>query len=188
MTYNVIFPIASNSPIVSTLLWEIKIVFWETEITFPNVSILCLHLKTVSQRYFLSFVHSEAPTGGVLKGPVLRYFAILYSQENTSVWASFPTQVFSCEYCKIFRNTYFEEHLRMAASVHPMLSKALQPSFHCALVFVQWHFVLVEKYQIKFFITEISHSKSIFSNIPSVLYVTWCVLQRVNFTPRNVLS
>ena len=187
MTY-VIFPIASNSPIVSTLLWEIKIVFWETEITFPNVSILCLHLKTVSQRYFLSFVHSEAPTGGVLKGPVLRYFAILYSQENTSVWASFPTQVFSCEYCKIFKNTYFEEHLWMAASVHPMLSKTLQPSFHFALVFVRWHFVLVEKYQIKFFITETSHSKSIFSNIPSVLYVTWCVLQRVNFTPRNVLS
>ena len=27
-----------------------------------------------------------------------------------------PTQVFSCEYCKIFKNTYFEEHLRTAAS------------------------------------------------------------------------
>ena len=24
--------------------------------------------------------------------------------------------MFSCEYCQIFRNTYFEEHLRMAAS------------------------------------------------------------------------
>ena len=22
-----------------------------------------------------------------------------------------PTQVFSCEYCKIFKNYYFEEHL-----------------------------------------------------------------------------
>ena len=22
-----------------------------------------------------------------------------------------PTQVFSCEYCEIFKNTYFEEHL-----------------------------------------------------------------------------
>ena len=30
-----------------------------------------------------------------------------YSQENT----------FSCEYCKIFKRTYFEEHLRRAASV-----------------------------------------------------------------------
>ena len=28
-----------------------------------------------------------------------------------------PIQVFSCEYCKIFKNTYFEEHLQMAALV-----------------------------------------------------------------------
>ena len=27
-----------------------------------------------------------------------------------------PTQVFSCEYCEIFKNTYFEEHLQTAAS------------------------------------------------------------------------
>ena len=26
-----------------------------------------------------------------------------------------PTQVFSCEYLKIFENNYYEEHLRMAA-------------------------------------------------------------------------
>ena len=26
------------------------------------------------------------------------------------------TQVFSCEYCEIFKDTYFEEHLRMATS------------------------------------------------------------------------
>ena len=24
-----------------------------------------------------------------------------------------PTQVFSCEYCEIFKRTYFEEHVRM---------------------------------------------------------------------------
>ena len=29
-----------------------------------------------------------------------------------------PTQVFSREYCEIFKNTYFEEHLRTAASVY----------------------------------------------------------------------
>ena len=28
-----------------------------------------------------------------------------------------PTQVLSCEYCEIFKNTYFEEHLQTAASV-----------------------------------------------------------------------
>ena len=27
-----------------------------------------------------------------------------------------PTQVFSCEYCEIFKSTYFGEHLRTAAS------------------------------------------------------------------------
>ena len=47
-----------------------------------------------------------------------------YAQEKSSVGASFliklqalefiekktPTQVFSCEYCQTFNNTYFEEH------------------------------------------------------------------------------
>ena len=28
-----------------------------------------------------------------------------------------PTQMFFCEYCKIFKNTYFEEHLQTDASV-----------------------------------------------------------------------
>ena len=27
-----------------------------------------------------------------------------------------PIQVFSCQYCEIFKNTYFEEHLQMAVS------------------------------------------------------------------------
>ena len=27
-----------------------------------------------------------------------------------------PTQVFSCEYCKIKKSTYFEKHLQVAAS------------------------------------------------------------------------
>ena len=27
-----------------------------------------------------------------------------------------PAQVFSCEYCKIFKNIFFEKHLQMAAS------------------------------------------------------------------------
>ena len=26
-----------------------------------------------------------------------------------------PPQVFSCEYCKMFKNTYFEKHLQMTA-------------------------------------------------------------------------
>ena len=35
-----------------------------------------------------------------------------------------PTQVLSCEYCEIFKNTYFEEHLQTAASV-PLITKLL---------------------------------------------------------------
>ena len=59
-----------------------------------------------------------------------------YSQENTFVGVSFsiklpssqqlysqetPIQMFSCEYCDIFKNTHFEEDLRMAASDYPMV-------------------------------------------------------------------
>ena len=33
----------------------------------------------------------------------------IYYKEN-------PPQVFSCKYCEIFKNSYFEEHLRTAAS------------------------------------------------------------------------
>ena len=29
-----------------------------------------------------------------------------------------PTQMFSCDYCEIFMNTYFGEHLQRAASVY----------------------------------------------------------------------
>ena len=49
------------------------------------------------------------------------------SQENTCVGifnfiekespAHSPTQVFSCEYCEILKNTYFEEDMRTAVSV-----------------------------------------------------------------------
>ena len=47
------------------------------------------------------------------------------SQENTKVAGPRPasfikketrTQVFSCEICEIFKNTYLEEHIRTAAS------------------------------------------------------------------------
>ena len=32
-------------------------------------------------------------------------------------WKKTPAQVFSCEFCEIFRNIYFEEHLWMASFV-----------------------------------------------------------------------
>ena len=54
---------------------------------------------------------SEAATRGILqKKFFLKIFQ--YSQKNET-----PTKVFSCECCEIFKKTYFEEHLRAAASV-----------------------------------------------------------------------
>ena len=46
-----------------------------------------------------------------------------YSQKNSCVEVGLqryqketPTQVFFCEYCKIFKSSYFEEHVQAAAS------------------------------------------------------------------------
>ena len=59
---------------------------------------------------------SEAANGAVLKEVV--FLSILQiSQENIYVEVDgSPTQVFSCGICKIFNNTYFEEHLQTTAS------------------------------------------------------------------------
>ena len=43
------------------------------------------------------------------KTPVLESFFDNFIKKGT------PTQIFSCEYCEIFKNTFFEEHLRTAA-------------------------------------------------------------------------
>ena len=44
--------------------------------------------------YFKDFSNTETPTGGLQ----------LYKKETL-------TQLFSCEFCKIFKNTFFTEHL-----------------------------------------------------------------------------
>ena len=38
-------------------------------------------------------------------------------QLSTQAFNTTPTQAFSCEYCRIFKNIYFEEHLRTTPSV-----------------------------------------------------------------------
>ena len=43
-----------------------------------------------------------------------------------------PTQVFSSEICEIFKNTYFEEFLRMTASVVPFSWLSLPPVIFCS--------------------------------------------------------
>ena len=73
----------------------------------------------------------KQPSEVFYKNAVLKIWQ--YSQENNSVGVSFKsscritdvhffqkdtsTQVFSCEYCEISKNTYFEKHILTAASV-----------------------------------------------------------------------
>ena len=38
-----------------------------------------------------------------------------------------PTQVFSCECCEVFKNTFFKKHLRTSASVHFKIQNPIQP-------------------------------------------------------------
>ena len=54
---------------------------------------------------------SEAATGGVLWKKVFLKVSQI-SQENSCV----DHVLFSCEYCEILKNTYFEEHMRTTAS------------------------------------------------------------------------
>ena len=76
---------------------------------------------------------AEAATrGDLLKKALLKNFTILTGKHLC--WSFFliklqalrlhekeiPTQVFSCEYCEIFKDTYFEEHLRTTASAETM--------------------------------------------------------------------
>ena len=38
-------------------------------------------------------------------------------QENNFIIKETLAQVFSCEFCQIFKNTFFTEHLRVSASI-----------------------------------------------------------------------
>ena len=59
---------------------------------------------------WLFFLHPVALYNILLNIKIFNTIGLqLYSKEN-------PTQVFSCEHCEIFKNTYFEEHLQTNAS------------------------------------------------------------------------
>ena len=77
-----------------------------------------------------------------------------YSQENTSVGdfnsststrirlqKETSTQAFSFEYCEIFKNTYFEEHLRTAASASTTLHSQMLSKIQFALSKYLSHFI-----------------------------------------------
>ena len=47
-------------------------------------------------------------------------------------------QMFSCEYCEIFKNVYFQEHLRTVASEYNK-----KPRRITSLTFIQWLILLI---------------------------------------------
>ena len=65
-----------------------------------------------------------------MKKPVLKNFAIF----TVKLQACFPTKVFSSEYCEIFTNTYFEEHLLTAADFSDFLKTATEQRWAAASV------------------------------------------------------
>ena len=73
-----------------------------------------------------------------------------------------PAQVFSCEFCKIFKNSFFTKHLWMTASVHfNLISIRIRVTeFHCSFK------ILNKFYQILFFIIPLGlrHSSFCFFN------------------------
>ena len=54
--------------------------------------------------------------GCSMKKDVLEKFAIFTGKlQACNFIKRNPTQVFSCEYCEVFKNTYYEEHLLTVA-------------------------------------------------------------------------
>ena len=83
---------------------------------FKSFKIIYPKLLLFSGWTYMYMYILEAATGGVLYKKVFLKFAQC-SQKNTCVGASqlykkeTPIKVFSWEYCKIFKNNDFEEHL-----------------------------------------------------------------------------
>ena len=69
----------------------------------------------------ITYEHRDDELLGVTKSSSTHVATIVkdksfLQQHDKSILKRDSTQVFSCEYCKIFKNTYFEEHLGTAAS------------------------------------------------------------------------
>ena len=71
--------------------------------------------------------YKESPTASVLKKKIFWKIS-QNSQENTCTRVSFlirmtPAQIFSCEFCEIFKTTVFTEHLRATTSDHTLFKR-----------------------------------------------------------------
>ena len=78
--------------------------------------------KCTRTRFRPAFPYKSSHRGCSVKKGVLKNFEIFTGKHRGLKTCNFfkkrpPTQVFSCEYCEIFKNTYFEKHLRTTASI-----------------------------------------------------------------------
>ena len=91
--YSVTLFIFSHHYIFSGTLFMFSIIFIQSHLIHIQSDLTCIqsNLRFIQYHYIFSQLFSEAATG----------------EEDS-------TQVFSCEYCEIFNNTYYEEHLRTA--------------------------------------------------------------------------
>ena len=91
-----------------------------------------------------------------------------YSQENICGGASCkktPTQVFSCEYCKILMNTFFTEHFRWLLSL--FFIKGKFPSKR------EWPFSFFNKYNL------ISYDANLLKLVVVLhIYIIWVTFQQ----------
>ena len=123
----------------------------------------CLHRSSGQKQVWLSAINTRFSWKMYLRPQKSRS-----SQRRCSVKEGMqrPAQVFSCEYCEIFKNTYFEKHLWTAASENQDFSDkftkgrylksfnfAMMECFFLSSLFLSWkgthqvrcyHFFIVE--------------------------------------------
>ena len=62
-------------------------------------------------------LEKQPPKGSFNNGVLKKFPIFTCGLQACNFVKETPAQVFSCEYCEIFKNTYFEEHLWTAASI-----------------------------------------------------------------------
>ena len=90
------------------------------------------------------------------------------------------TQVFSCEYCEIFKNTYFEEHLRRGKRL--LLWVNVRDQDLRPLTFLLW-WNITRKYVIKHFLRKVLALK-----IHQWITKIWCLWRKLFYDKTKIRS
>ena len=109
----------------------------------------------------------------------ISHFFPVFLLLNLNKWGKLPSLMFFCCIC-MWETVLFYKLSYLISFVDPLLSAALQPSFHPTLAFddARWRFVLVENCQVKFPLREAIQLKSILFNIFTKSYSICSVMQR----------